>query len=127
MIKGKKEFLFYWIFSWIFVVFFGEFLAGIVAPILNNGQGGTFFIYPIQIIIFYGFANLIIAFALKFIPKKLVIMVFFIYGAILEMVLWRNVKGPTDIIGIIFFGLLYVFLYGVPYWITKRRYKEKKK
>lgn len=118
---SKKEFLFYWIFSWFWVVFFGEFLTSIISPILNDGAVAGFTLYPIQIMIFYVFANLILTFVIMKMSSRITYLFFFVYGGLIEWFVWGH-PGP---VAFVFFGLFYVFLYGVPYVITKRRYRKK--
>jgi hypothetical protein len=43
-----------------------------------------------------------------------------VYGIAVELLLFKNIRGITDIPGVLFFGLFYVFLFGTPVWIVKR-------
>jgi hypothetical protein len=53
-------------------------------------------------------------------------MAFFCFGVIAEMLVFGNIRGPTDLPGILFFGIQYIALFGTPYLITKRVLKKKR-
>ncbi|MFA5411768.1 MAG: hypothetical protein WC350_00250 [Candidatus Micrarchaeia archaeon] len=109
-----------WIAAWVFSILFGE----IVGPLLAS-HALPILLYPLQMIAYYGAISLIFAFIASKLGK-LALAVFFFYGVLAEMFLFHNITGPTDIPGILFFGAFYVFLFGIPIWITKRISKPKR-
>ena len=108
----SKEFRLYWLLSWLLSVLFGEvFLSGIVA-----GNPAPF-LYFGPFLVYYGilcfiFANIVTR--AKFAHS---LAVFFVSGYLLELLVFRNITSPLDVPGIIFFGLLYVLLFGLP-WLA---------
>lgn len=103
-----------WVAAWAFSILFGE----IVGPLIA-GHAIPLLLYPLQMFAYYGALSLIFAFAAQKLGKPS-LAIFFIYGVIAEMFLFHNITGPADIPGILFFGLFYVFLFGVPIWMAKR-------
>lgn len=103
-----------WIAAWVFSILFGEVIGPLIA-----GHALPILLYPLQMIAYYGAISLIFAFVARKLGKPS-LAIFFIYGVLAEMFLFHNITGPTDILGILFFGLFYVFLFGVPIWIVKR-------
>lgn len=98
----------HWLAAWFFSILFGEMILPALA-----GHPLPIFAYPVAFFLYYGFLSLIFAFIyLKFGTRALT--VFFVYGVVVEMFLFGNIKGPADIPGILFFGLLYVFLFWTP-------------
>lgn len=110
----------YWIIAWFFSILFGEIIGPLIArnplPILQ---------FPIAFIIYYG----ILSFAFSYLFYQLksdyrVYLVIFIYGVIAELFLFKNINGFSDILGILFFGLFYVFLFGLPYLISAKIWRK---
>jgi hypothetical protein len=114
----NKLFYGYWIFSCLFVVLFGEIIGPLIA-----GHALPILAYPIPFIIYY----LIISLVFAFIINKnwfIALIVFFLYGFIVELLLFKNISGFTDIPGILFFGFFYVFLFGTPRYIYRKIFKK---
>jgi hypothetical protein len=75
--------------------------------------------YPLAFLIYYGILSGIFAVLVtRSVPLSLV--VFFLYGVAAELLLFGNIRGISDIPGILFFGLFYLFLFGMPVWIVKK-------
>lgn len=110
----EREFIIYWISAWVFSIVFGEiigpFIAGNELPLLT---------YPLAFLVYYGILSLFFAVVVKKI-RKISLAVFFVYGIGAELFLFGNIRGFTDIGGMAFFGLFYVFLFGTPLLITKK-------
>ncbi|MEW5996141.1 MAG: hypothetical protein AB1657_00920 [Candidatus Micrarchaeota archaeon] len=104
----------YWIIAWIFSILFGE----IIGPLLA-GHALPLLSYPLFMIVYYGALSLIFSLVVQRLGKSS-LAVFFVYGVLAELFLFHNITGFTDIAGILFFGAFYVFLFGVPIWITKK-------
>jgi len=110
----KKEMVLYWITATVFSILSGE-IAGLPLarhplPILE---------YPVAFIIYYGMlSGIFAALIARSVPISLV--VFFLYGIAAELLLFNNIAGITDILGVLFFGAFYVFIFGTPVWIVKR-------
>jgi hypothetical protein len=110
----RKQFWLYVISALIFSLLFGEVLGPMIAkhplPLLQ---------FPIQFIVYY----FVLATIFGWLFKKMgswTLIIIFAYGVLAEWLLFTNIKGLTDIPGILFFGLFYLFLFGVPYWISKK-------
>ena len=110
----RKQFWFYVIGALLFSLFFGEIIgpsiAGNPLPLLQ---------FPVQFIIYYFILSLIFGWLFKKLGRWNLIIIF-LYADLAEWLLFHNIKGPTDIPGILFFGFFYLFLFGVPYWISKK-------
>jgi len=114
-----KKIVYYWIPAWLFAVLFGEvFLSGIVA------QDTSFFQYWLPISIYYLVLTFIFALIVIRVTNKIALTIFFIYGVLAEYFVFMNIKSVTDFPGILFFGFLYVFLFGVPIVIYKKICKK---
>lgn len=111
----KKLFFRYWIFSWIFAVLFGEIITGLIS------QNPMFFENALPITLYYGVLCFIFAFLVTRFQTRSALIIFFVYGVLVELYLFHNIKGWGDLVGIIFFGLLYIFLFGLPLYLIKRR------
>ncbi|MDO8625444.1 MAG: hypothetical protein Q7R47_05150 [Candidatus Diapherotrites archaeon] len=110
----KRTFIAYWILAVLTALVFGEILPGIAS------QNGVFFQHPIPITIYYVVLCFLFAHLVHHVRLLHSEIVFFFYGALVEMLVFGNVHGPFDILGIVFFGLLYVFLFGAPWLITQK-------
>lgn len=111
---AKKHFWTYVFSAWAFSVLFGEVIGPLIAhhslPLLQ---------FPVQFLIYY----FVLAFFLGWCFKKFgrwALVLIFAYGVLAEWLLFGNIHGPTDSAGILFFGLFYLFLFGVPRWISNR-------
>ena len=114
-----KKIVYYWIPAWLFAVLFGEvFLSGIVA------QDPTIFQYGLPISIYYLVLTFIFALIVVRVTNKIALTLFFIYGVLAEYFVFMNIKSVIDFPGILFFGFLYVFLFGVPIAIYKKICKK---
>ena len=115
----NKKIVYYWIPAWLFAVLFGEvFLSGIVV------QNPTIFQYWLPISIYYLVLTFIFALIVVRVTNKIALILFFIYGVLAEYFVFMNIKSVIDISGILFFGFLYVFLFGVPIVIYKKICKK---
>ena len=93
---------------------FGELLAVYLA-------GNTIFLqYWLPITLYYVAATFVFSLFVFKMPPLLVPLVFFIYGVVMETFVFGNIKGLTDIPGVLFFGNQYIALFGLPYVITKK-------
>ncbi len=100
--------------STIFIILFGELLAVFLA-------GNPVFLNHWFVITLYYFVITFIFSLFVFRLKSLVIVpIFFVYGVIAETFIFGNIKGLTDIVGILFFGNQYIALFGIPYILTKK-------
>jgi len=109
---NTKRLIAYWLAAWAFSILFGE----IILPALV-GHALPIFTYTVAFLIYYGILSLVFAFfVVEFGTRSLI--VFFVYGVVVEMFLFGNIKGPKDVPGILFFGLLYVFLFWTPMWLV---------
>ena len=90
----------------IFAVGVGEvFLATMIA-------GSTAILdHTIPLVAYYFVLSLAFGIVLTMVSFRKMLVVFFIYGVIAETFLFRNI---TALPGVLFFGVLYVFLFGVP-------------
>jgi hypothetical protein len=97
---------------------FGEILGPLAAhhdlPLLR---------YPGPFLIYYFIITLIFAWCFKKLGRWSLIIVF-LYGFVGEWLLFHNVSGPTDILGILFFGCFYLFLFGLPAWFARKIFKD---
>ena len=105
----------YTISATVFAISFGELIlpasVGNQLPILSSY--GT----AIAMVTYYGIISYIFALIIEKYSTKTAITSFFIYGSIIELILFLNV---INIVGFLFFGVLYIFLFGVPMWFTKK-------
>ena len=99
----------------IFAILFGELILpasiGNSPPILSNPV--TF----VAMTLYYVTISFIFSIILGRYGTKMVLAAFFVYGGIAELILFGNVG---NVVGFVFFGCLYIFLFGVPIWITKK-------
>jgi hypothetical protein len=104
----------YWATATAFSILFGEIVGPLLAhhplPILQH---------PLAFLIYYAILSAVFAII---VPRSVQasLIVFFVYGIAAELLLFKNIRGITDILGVLFFGLFYVFLFGTPVWIVKR-------
>ena len=99
-----------------FAISFGELIlpstfVSYPPPILRNP--GT----AVAMVAYYGVISFVFSLIIDKYSTKTAIASFFIYGSIIELILFKNVM---DIVGFLFFGVLYIFLFGVPMWFTKK-------
>ena len=103
----------YTISATVFAISFGELIlpasVGNTLPILRN-LGTT-----VTMVAYYGVISFVFSLIIDKYSTKTAIASFFIYGSIVELILFLNV---IDIVGFLFFGVLYIFLFGVPMWFT---------
>ena len=99
----------------IFAILFGELIlpasVGNSLPILSN---------PVTFVVmtfYYVTISFLFSKILGRYGTKMALVAFFVYGGIAELILFGNVG---DVVGFVFFGCLYIFLFGVPIWITKK-------
>ena len=99
----------------IFAILFGELILpasiGNSPPILSNPV--TF----VAMSFYYVAISFIFSIILGKYGTKMALTAFFVYGGIAELILFGNVG---DVVGFVFFGCLYIFLFGVPIWLTKK-------
>jgi len=100
----------------VFAISFGELIlpstfVSFPPPILRNP--GT----AVAMVAYYGVISFIFSLIIEKYSTKTAIASFFIYGSIVELILFLNV---ISIVGFLFFGVLYIFLFGVPMWFTKK-------
>ena len=99
----------------IFAILFGELILpasiGNSPPILSNPV--TF----VAMSFYYVVISFIFSIILGKYGTKMALAAFFVYGGIAELILFGNVG---DVVGFVFFGCLYIFLFGVPIWLTKK-------
>ena len=107
----------YWIIAWAFSILLGEIAGPLIA-----GHPLPLLLYPLQFIVYYGALSLLFSFAVQKLGK-LSLAIFFLYGVLAEMLLFHNISGPGDILGMLFFGSFYAFLFGAPIWITGKMSK----
>ena len=106
----------YTISATVFAISFGELIlpstfVSFPPPILSSL--GT----AVAMVAYYGVISFIFSLIIEKYSTKTAIASFFIYGSIVELILFLNV---IDIVGFLFFGVLYIFLFGVPMWFTKK-------
>ena len=105
----------YTISATIFAISFGELIlpasVGNSPPILSN------LVTAVAMVAYYGVISCIFSLIIDKYSTKTALASFFIYGSIVELILFLNV---IDIVGFLFFGVLYIFLFGVPMWFTKK-------
>ena len=106
----------YTISATVFAISFGELIlpstfVSYPPPILRN-PGTT-----VAMVAYYGVISFVFSLIIDKYSTKTAIASFFIYGSIIELILFKNV---IDIVGFLFFGVLYIFLFGVPMWFTKK-------
>ena len=105
----------YTISATIFAISFGELIlpasVGNSLPILSNP------VTAVAMVTYYGVISFIFSLIIDNYSTKTALASFFIYGSIVELILFLNV---IDIVGFLFFGVLYIFLFGVPMWFTKK-------
>lgn len=109
-----KKTLIYTILGALFPILYGEVLAIFLA---NNPIFRT---YWLVISIYYIITAFIFSLFIFKIPPLVVVGVFFIFGVIMEMLVFKNIHGLTDWLGILFFGNQYIALFGIPYLITNK-------
>ncbi|MDO8460760.1 MAG: hypothetical protein Q7S74_06640 [Nanoarchaeota archaeon] len=116
--SNKVRFFAYWIVSLVWVVLFGEIIGPLIARhelvIFRSLQFFVVFMF------YYALLTLIFTFIVRKFSIKLSLIVFFVYGVLSEMLLFGNIHGYLDILGILFFGFFYVFLFGVPIWLARK-------
>ena len=99
----------------IFAILFGELIlpasVGNSLPILSNPV--TF----VAMTFYYVTISFLFSKILGKYGTKMALTAFFVYGGIAELILFGNVG---DVVGFVFFGCLYIFLFGVPIRITKK-------
>ncbi len=99
----------------IFAILFGELILpasiGNSPPILSNPV--TF----VAMTFYYVTISFLFSKILGRYGTKMALAAFFVYGGIAELILFGNVG---DVVGFVFFGCLYIFLFGVPIWLTKK-------
>lgn len=118
--KGKHFLRTYWVIAFIYSVLLGEIIlpsiVGHPLPLLDH---------PVGMLAYYAVLSLAMAYLIRKIGIRRSLVGFFVYGVVAEWLFFKNVQGLTDIPGVLFFGGLYVFLFGVPYLLVKvlgRRY-----
>ncbi len=115
----EKSYPIYWILAVVFALVFGEFLPGIAS------QNSVFFQHPIPITLYY----MILCGVFALIAHRLSLLgseiIFFAYGVLVELFVFGNIHGPLDILGIGFFGLLYIVLFGAPIIVTEKILNKK--
>jgi hypothetical protein len=116
-----KRFYVYWASAFVFSILFGEIIGPLIA-----GHALPLFQFFIPFVIYYGLLSFVFALFANRIKVWKSLAIFFVYGVIAEMLLFKNVKGIFDIAGILFFGLFYVFLFGVPLWFARKIVKGAK-
>ena len=99
----------------IFAILFGELILpasiGNSPPILSNPV--TF----VAMTFYYVTISFLFSKILGRYGTKMALAAFFVYGGIAELILFGHVG---DVVGFVFFGCLYIFLFGVPIWLTKK-------
>ena len=110
----SKRVISYWLIAWLFNVIVVEmFVSGIL-------MGGPFFSSTkliITLVIYYAILSLIFALILEYIPKSTVILIFFVYGVLFELLIAKTIQSLGEFIG---FGLLYIAMFSIPLWIRKK-------
>ena len=101
----------------IFAISFGELILPTLfgsepSPTILSSYGTA-----VAMVAYYGLISYIFALIIDKYSTKTALASFFIYGSIVELILFLNV---IDIVGFLFFGVLYIFLFGVPMWFTKK-------
>lgn len=109
-----KSTLTYVVISTFFILIFGELISVFIA------DNPVFLQHWLAIFIYYLFITFIFSLFIFRIPPLFVPLIFFLCGVIMETFVFRNIKGLTDILGVLFFGIQYIALFGVPYIITKK-------
>jgi len=116
----KQQVFQYWLFALFFSVGFGElFLSGIV-----DGNP-TPFQHFVPITIYYAALSLIFALLVPRYSRLTLIIIFFTYGVLAEMFIFKNIAALSDVLGIIFFGGLYIVLFGVPLLMQNLIFRKK--
>jgi len=110
----KKRIVAYWLLAWIFTIIFGEVLTGIIS---NNP---SFFQNAFPITIYYGVITYIFAFLFSKMKYWIVLIIVFIYGALVELLFFKGINV------FLVAGLFYVFLFGTPYLIMALIWKKDK-
>jgi hypothetical protein len=110
----RRDQVLYWATATVFSILFGEIISPMLAhhplPILQ---------YPVAFLIYYAILSAVFAIIVQR-SVQASLIVFFVYGVVAELLLFNNIRGITDIPGILFFGLFYVFLFGTPIWIARK-------
>lgn len=109
----RRDQVLYWATATAFSILFGEIIGPLLAhhplPVLQ---------YPVAFIAYYAILSAVFAIIVQR-SVQVSLIVFFVYGVVAELLLFQNIRGITDIPGILFFGLYYVFLFGTPLWIVQ--------
>ena len=71
----------------------------------------------VAMVAYYGVISFIVALIIEKYSTKTAIASLFIYGGIVEQILFGHVG---DIVSFVVFGILYIFLFGVPIRFTKK-------
>ena len=100
----------------IFAISFGE----LILPTLFGSKPTPTILSSyetaVAMVAYYGLISYIFALIIEKYSTKTGIASFFIYGGIVE-ILFGHVG---DIASFVVFGILYIFLFGVPMWFTKK-------
>jgi len=114
--RRKSKFIkTYWIVAAVFAIIFGEIITGLISG------NPAFFNNWIAISVYYFILTLPFGYLISRTKPKYYLSIFFIYGVAVEYLLFKNIATLTDLKAVVFFGLLYVFLFGTPVWILKKR------
>jgi len=106
----------YVIYATLIAIIFGE-----ITPALLNGTFEHWKTIAIPISIYYVFLTFIFSLFVFRIKLWKSLVVFFVFGAIIEWLLFGNIGSPLDVLGVFFFGTLYIALFGVPYLLVIRK------
>ncbi len=109
----RRDQVLYWVTATAFSILFGE----IIGPLLA-GNPLIILQYPVAFLIYYAIISAGFAMIIRR-SLQASLIVFFVYGVVAELLLFKNIRGITDIPGILFFGFFYVFLFGTPLWIVQ--------
>lgn len=93
-------------------------LLGVESPVLRSI--GTLF----ALVVYYAFITLLLSIVtqLKPLSWRVSLLLFFTYGVLIELLFFKTIHSLGEAVG---FGLLYVFMFGVPLWITLRLTKKR--
>ncbi len=109
---ARSRLLKYWGLSFAWSVGFGElFLSGVI-----DGNSAPFQFF-LPIVVYY----LVLCFLFGLLTTKVstrwCMLIFLMYGLLAERFVFGNIQGLEDYPAIIFFGALYLVLFGLPLWI----------
>lgn len=108
-----KDSVLTWLTATAFSLFFGE----IVGPVLAH-HPLPLLMFPVPFLIYYAILSGVFTVVVTR-SARLALAFMFLYGVSAELLLFHTIQGISDIPGILFFGLFYVFLFGMPVFIVK--------